>query len=81
MSNPKWLEKYLKMKPEVEKIFADLEAYHDWCRFNLEDFNPSNLYREHSNWGKFARYTGLIPRGQKPERNHGRNNWRRFHTR
>ncbi len=62
MAQPAWLNKYLRMKPEVTKVFDDLEQYHNWCRFNLEDYNPSNLYRENTNWGKFARHTGLIPR-------------------
>ena len=33
------------MKPEVTRIFEDLEAWHDHCRFNLLPFNPSDLYR------------------------------------
>jgi hypothetical protein len=40
-----WKKKqHLTMKPEVSKIFDDLEAYHDWCRFELCDFNPAHLY-------------------------------------
>lgn len=44
MSQPVWLEKYLTMKPEVTKIFDDLESYHDWCRFELCEFNAAHLY-------------------------------------
>lgn len=62
MAQPAWLNKYLRMKPEVNKIFNDLEAYHDWCRIMLEPYEPANLYRENTNWGKFARHTGLIPK-------------------
>lgn len=46
MAQPKWLNKYLTMKPEVSRIYDDLEAYHDWCRFELRDFNPAELYRK-----------------------------------
>ena len=45
MAQPAWLNKYLTMKPEVTKIFDDLEAWHDHCRFNLLPFVPSDLYR------------------------------------
>ena len=45
MSQPKWLDKYLVMKPEVNKIFDDLEAWHDHCRFEMIDFNPADLYK------------------------------------
>ncbi len=43
-----WVKKYLTMKPEVNKIFDDLEAYHDFCRFELCDFNPATLYNRDS---------------------------------
>lgn len=32
------------MKPQVEKIFDDLDNYLDFCRLELRDFNPSHLY-------------------------------------
>jgi hypothetical protein len=43
-----WVKKYLTMKPEVNKIFDDLEAYQDFCRFELCDFNPATLYNRDS---------------------------------
>ena len=57
MSQPKWLDKYLVMKPEVNKIFDDLEAWHDHCRFEMINFNPADLYKskeykEFANKGK-----------------------------
>jgi hypothetical protein len=72
MAQPAWLNKYLTMKPEVNKIFNDLDNYLDWCRFNLEPFDPANLYKENTNWGKFARHTGIIkPMYNKPyNKNH-----------
>jgi hypothetical protein len=36
------------MKPEVKKIFEDLETWHDHCRFNLIDYNPADLYKSKS---------------------------------
>ena len=45
MSVPAYIQKTLRMKPEVEKIFEDLEKWHDHCRFNLLPFNPADLYR------------------------------------
>lgn len=37
--------KYLVLKPEVEKIFEDLEKYKDFCRFNGQIFDERDLYR------------------------------------
>jgi len=45
MAQPSYIQKTLRMKPEVEKIFDDLEKWHDYCRFNLLPFVPSDLYR------------------------------------
>ena len=45
MAQPNYIQKTLKMKPEVTKIFEDLEAWHDYCRFNMIDFKPSDLYK------------------------------------
>jgi hypothetical protein len=58
MSQPKWLNKYLVMKPEVAKIFNDLEAWHDHCRIELIDFNPAHLYRskEYKDWQRTQEY-------------------------
>ena len=49
-----WIKKYLTMKPEVNKIFDDLEAYQDFCRFELCEFNPSHLYdKSNVNYRRF----------------------------
>jgi hypothetical protein len=45
MAQPKWLTKYLTMKPEVSKIFDDLEAWHDHCRFEMINFDAKDLYK------------------------------------
>lgn len=44
MAQPTWLNKYLTLKPEVVKIFDDLDNYLDFCRFELREYNPSHLY-------------------------------------
>jgi hypothetical protein len=48
MAQPKWLKKYLTMKPEVTRIYDDLDAYLDYCRITLQPFTPTDLYRKES---------------------------------
>jgi hypothetical protein len=45
MSVPGYIQKTLFMKPEVKKIFSDLEEWLDHCRLNLLNYNPADLYR------------------------------------
>jgi hypothetical protein len=45
MSLPNYITKTLRMKPEVSKIFEDLEKWLDHCRLNLLPYNPKDLYR------------------------------------
>ena len=58
MAQPKWLNKYLVAKPEVTKIFNDLEAWHDHCRLELIDYNPADLYRSkaYKDWQRTQEY-------------------------
>lgn len=39
---------YFESRPDVVKVFEDLEAYHDFCRFELLPFNPADLYNRAS---------------------------------
>ena len=55
MSNPKWLEKYLRIKPEVDKIFNDLDLYRKFCVEHGHFFDERHLYNERSPWGDFLR--------------------------
>ena len=42
------------MKQEVVKIFDDLEALLDFCRFELLPYNPADLYNRNSKvWRDF----------------------------
>jgi len=45
--------KIRSMKPEVIRIFDDLEAWLNHCRFNLLPFDPADLYRSRE-WREFA---------------------------
>jgi hypothetical protein len=45
MALPNYIQKTLKMKPEVSKIFDDLENWLDHCRFNLLPFEPKDMYK------------------------------------
>jgi hypothetical protein len=40
--------KYFANRPDVVKIFDDLDAYLDFCRFELRPYNPADLYRKDS---------------------------------
>ena len=45
MAQPAYITKSFRMKPEVNKIFDDLEEWLDVCRFNLMRYNEKDLYR------------------------------------
>jgi len=55
MAHPVWLNKYLKMKPELNKIFDDLEEYRLFCVRQGLLFNEGHLYKEHSPYGEFVK--------------------------
>ena len=52
MATPNYIQKTLVMKPEVSKIFDDLELWKDHCRFNLLKFDEKDLYKskEYKEW-------------------------------
>jgi len=54
MAQPTHIQKTLFMKPEVSKIFDDLDKWLDHCRFNLLPFNPSDMYKSQE-YKAFAR--------------------------
>jgi hypothetical protein len=45
MAQPTYIQKTLKMKPEVTRIFDDLDTWLDHCRFNLLPYSEKDLYR------------------------------------
>jgi hypothetical protein len=78
---PAYIQKTLRMKPEVEKIFTDLETYLDYCRINLVKFDPADLYKSRD-WRESQRSSG-VPYERKPylgkkPRFENRNNGERF---
>ena len=57
------------MKKEVVQIFDDLEALHDFCRFELLPFNPADLYNRNSKVWRDYEYSKRPKRqwnGDKP---------------
>jgi hypothetical protein len=52
MAQPNYIQKTLVMKPEVSKIFDDLEEWLDYCRFNMINYDPKDLYssKEYKQW-------------------------------
>ena len=64
---------YFANRPDVVKVWEDLEAYHDFCRFELREFNPAELYRKDApNYSAYLHskrprkpYQGKNPRFEK----------------
>ena len=54
MSHPKYIERHFHMKPEVSKIFQDLEDYLEFCRDHMLKYDERDLYRSEQ-YKKFER--------------------------
>lgn len=54
------------MKPEVERIFDDLDKWLDHCRFNLLPFNPADMYRS-ADYRNFQREQEYLERKARRE--------------
>jgi hypothetical protein len=67
MALPNWVKKYLRTKPEVSKIFDDLEEYRDFCSRQGYTFNEADLYNDRSPYGDFLR----TKKGKWPRDNWG----------
>ena len=73
---------YLQNRPDVSKIFDDLEVFHDFCRFELMPFNPADLYNRSSwVWRAYERslnpnHKKNNPQGQKRKSSNYNNNRR-----
>lgn len=52
MTQPVWLNKYLRMSPEVTKIYNDLDAWLNYCRFRMIKYDEADLYKsvEYRDW-------------------------------
>ena len=61
----------------VNKIFNDLDAYRDYCRFEGKVFDEPALYKKNDpNWIAYQKYQGWL---RAKARNAGRDNARRDH--
>jgi hypothetical protein len=77
-SNKQVKQRYFDRRPDIVKIFDDLDAYRDFCRIELLPFNEADLYNKHAKtWQIYERNTGR-PRkpwnGEKKQWNNNRNN-------
>ena len=60
---------YFESRPDIVKIFDDLEKFHDFCRFEMVEFNPANLYNRDSQiWNHYFQSN----RNRKPRHDNGR---------
>ncbi len=69
-NHPNFIQKTLVMKPEVTKIFDDLDRWLDHCRFNLINFDPKDLYRskEYKEWQREQEYRERAARKENKKR-------------
>lgn len=63
---------YFEARPDIVKIFDDLEKFHDFCRFEMVEFNEANLYNRASPiWNHY--YNSTRPRKPRGEFNRSGN--------
>ena len=67
MAQPAYIQKTLRLKPEVTKIFDDLDRWLDYCRFNLIKFDEKDLYRS-LDYRKFQQEQEYLERKARRER-------------
>jgi len=60
-----WLKKYLTMKPEINQIYDDLDAYREFCVKQGYNFDERHLYHEKTPWGEWQR----VLNGKRPKDN------------
>lgn len=57
---------YFADRPDVVKIFDDLEAFHNFCRLEMCEFNEANLYNRSSDiWNKYY-HVNRVRKYRKP---------------
>ena len=67
MAQPAYIQKTLRLKPEVTKIFDDLDRWLDYCRFNLIKFDEKDLYRS-LDYRKFQQEQEYLERKARREK-------------
>lgn len=58
---------YFERRPDIVKLFGDLEEYKDFCRFELREFNPAELYKKSSH--NYRAYLASKKKNYKPRFN------------
>lgn len=79
---------YFANRPDVVKVWEDIDAWLDHCRFNLMDFNPADVYRTqaYKDWARRKNgfrtgYQGKNPRPYNGERKPYQGNKPRYENR
>jgi hypothetical protein len=58
-----WLKKYLRMRPEVDFLFNELDEYLEFCKRQGYVYDESHLGNEKTPWGEWQRVkAGKIPK-------------------
>mgnify|MGYP003352906071 CR=1 FL=1 len=57
---------YFENRPDIVRIFDDLDNWLDYCRFNLIAFDPSDMYRSQE-YRNFQREQEYLERKAKRE--------------
>lgn len=64
------LGSYFEKRPDIVKIFDDLDKFRDFCRFELLPFDEKDLYNRKSPiWNQY--YYSQKPRKPRSERSGG----------
>lgn len=57
-SNKQSKQRYFDRRPDIVKIFDDLDSFLDFCRIELLPYNPADLYNKHSRvWQSYEKST------------------------
>ena len=61
---------YFENRPDIGRIFDDLEKFLDFCRFNLLPYNEADLYNNRSAAWRDYEYH------KRPRRDYDRKEWK-----
>lgn len=71
-SNKQSKQSYFERRPDIVKIFEDLEKFHDFCRIEMLPFNEADLYNKHARvWQSYEKSNGNY-RPKKPWNNNNK---------
>ena len=76
-SNKQTKQTYFERRPDIVKIFEDLEAFHNFCRIELLPFNSADLYNKHAKtWQIYERELRGKRHANGEKRHYNNNNHR-----